>query len=132
MEKSSAIPAFPPAWLDHAGQRYRVVDLPQLLGDDLPRLPVVLRLLLENVVRHTGGDERDAGMAAIVDWLAHGTSAAEIAFQPGRVLMHDTTSTPALVDIAAMRDALAEAGLDPTVLNPGLPVDVSVDHSLAV
>jgi len=132
MEKSSAIPAFPPAWLDHAGQRYRVVDLPLLLGDELQRLPVVLRLLLENVVRHTGGDERDAGVAAIVDWLAQGTSAAEIAFQPGRVLMHDTTCTPALVDIAAMRDALAEAGLDPTVLNPGLPVDVSVDHSLAV
>src|SRR3546814_5309268 len=46
--------------------------------------------------------------------------------------MHDTTSTPALVDIAAMRDALAEAGVDPAVLNPCLPVDVSVDHSLAV
>ena len=123
---------FSPAFLDHAGQRYQVVDLPHLLGDQLHRLPVVLRLLLENVVRNTSGDERDAGMAAIVDWLAHGTSAAEIAFQPGRVLMHDTTSTPALVDIAAMRDTLAEAGIDPGVLNPGLPVDVSVDHSLAV
>ncbi|MET0962585.1 MAG: aconitate hydratase AcnA, partial [Noviherbaspirillum sp.] len=61
-----------------------------------------------------------------------GTSEWEIAFQPGRVLMHDTTSTPALVDIAAMRDALSEAGWDPAALNPGLPVDISVDHSLAV
>ncbi|NKX52438.1 hypothetical protein HER39_18040, partial [Arthrobacter deserti] len=49
-----------------------------------------------------------------------------------RVLMHDTTSTPALVDIAGMRDSLAEAGVDPSVLNPMLRVDVSVDHSLAV
>ncbi|OFA08621.1 aconitate hydratase AcnA [Duganella phyllosphaerae] len=120
------------ATLDHAGLRYQVVDLPALLGDDLHRLPVVLRLLLENLVRNTAGSERDAGVAAIKQWLATGTSEAEIAFQPGRVLMHDTTSTPALVDIAAMRDALAEAGHEPALLDPGLPVDVSVDHSLAV
>jgi aconitate hydratase len=126
------ISSFAPAELDHAGNRYLVVDLPGLLGDDLQRVPVVLRLLLENIVRNTVGAEREAGAAAIVQWLDSGTSEAEIAFQPGRVLMHDTTSTPALVDIAGMRDALAEAGLDPTILNPGLPVDVSVDHSLAV
>ena len=93
---------------------------------------MVLRLLLENVVRHQRGAERAATVAALFDWLRDGASEAEIAFQPGRVLMHDTTSTPALVDIAAMRDALAEAGADPALLNPTLPVDVSVDHSLAV
>ena len=93
---------------------------------------MVLRLLLENAVRHQRGAERAATVAALFDWLRDGASAAEIAFQPGRVLMHDTTSTPALVDIAAMRDALAEAGADPALLNPTLPVDVSVDHSLAV
>ena len=82
------------------------------------RLPVVLRLLLENAVRHQRGAERAATVAALFDWLRDGASAAEIAFQPGRVLMHDTTSTPALVDIAAMRDALAEAGADPALLNP--------------
>jgi aconitate hydratase len=109
-----------------------VVDLPRLLGADLPRLPVVLRLLLENVLRHTEGDEQAAAVNAIRAWLDTGTSEAEIPYQPGRVLMHDTTSTPALVDIAAMRDALSEAGMDPLVLNPTLPVDVSVDHSLAV
>lgn len=111
---------------------YRFVDLPTTLGDTLRRLPVVLRVLLENVARNMEGDERDAAIAAIVRWLEHGTSEDEIAFQPGRVLMHDTTSTPALVDIAAMRDALAEAGADPDALNPVLPVDSSVDHSLAV
>ncbi|WP_020201512.1 aconitate hydratase AcnA [Cupriavidus sp. WS] len=114
------------------GLTYRCVDLPAMLGERLPRLPVVLRLLLENVARNMAGAERDAAIDAIAAWPDHGTSTAEIAFQPGRVLMHDTTSTPALVDIAAMRDALAEAGVDPAVLNPGLPVDVSVDHSLAV
>ena len=114
------------------GRTLRFVNLPALLGADLPRWPVVLRLLLENALRHLQGDESAAAAKALADWLESGRSEAEVAFQPGRVLMHDTTSTPALVDIAGMRDALAEAGLDPTVLNPGLPVDVSVDHSLAV
>jgi aconitate hydratase len=121
-----------PAHLDHAGNRYRLVDLPDSFGASLDRLPVVLRLLLENLVRNTQGDERQAGIDAVFGWLERGTSEAEIAYQPGRVLMHDTTSTPALVDIAGMRNALDEAGWDPALLNPGLPVDISVDHSLAV
>ncbi len=118
-----------PATLAVGSDRYLIVDLPALAS---PRLPVVLRLLLENVARHMRGEERQAAIAALNGWLDTGSSLAEIAFQPGRVLMHDTTSTPALVDIAAMRDALAEAGVDPARLNPVLPVDVSVDHSLAV
>ncbi|MBT9550711.1 MAG: aconitate hydratase AcnA [Hydrogenophaga sp.] len=111
---------------------FRCVDLPERHGAQLLRLPVVLRLLLENIARETEGAERDAAEAAVLAWLETGRSEAEVPYQPGRVLMHDTTSTPALVDIAAMRDALAEAGVDPRVLNPVLPVDVSVDHSLAV
>jgi len=123
---------FPAALFEFEGQSLRWMDLPTLFGDRLPCLPVVLRLLLENLLRNMRGDERRAAVAALLAWIDTGTSEAEIAFQPGRVLMHDTTSTPALVDIAAMRNALAEAGVDPSVLNPGLPVDVSVDHSLAV
>ena len=118
--------------LEVAGKSYRLIDLPAAVGPRLARLPVSMRLLLENVLRHGQGSERDAAVAALLAWADNGTSEAEIAFQPGRVLMHDTTSTPALVDIAAMRDALAEAGADPRVLNPALPVEVSVDHSLAV
>lgn len=114
------------------GQRAKFVDLPGLIGPRLQQLPIVLRLLLENVIRCSEGDERHASIEAILDWLGSGTSESEISFQPGRVLMHDTTSTPALVDIAGMRDALAESGIDPSVLNPVIPVDVSVDHSLAV
>jgi aconitate hydratase len=123
---------FPAGRLAIDGAAFALVDLPALFGDKLARLPVVLRLLLENVVRNMRGVERRAAVASIFEWLERGTSEAEIAFQPGRVLMHDTTSTPALVDIAAMRNALQEAGVDPSVLNPRLPVDVSVDHSLAV
>jgi aconitate hydratase len=121
-----------PALLTHDGAQLRLVDLPALFGEALQRLPLVLRLLLENVVRNMHGSEREVAVNAILDWLRDGTSEAEIAFQPSRVLMHDTTSTPALVDIAGMRDALAEAGVDPSRLNPVLPVDVSIDHSLAV
>lgn len=120
------------ARFDVDGTSYRYVDLPDLFGDTLRDLPVVLRLLLENVIRNTDGDERRQAVQGIFGWIARGTSEAEIAFQPNRVLMHDTTSTPALVDIAGMRDALAEAGADPASLNPVLPVGSSVDHSLAV
>ncbi len=115
-----------------AGRSGQLIDLPALFGQRFTRLPMVLRLLLENVLRCSGGSERRTAAQAMLAWLDKGTSQAEITFQPGRVLMHDTTSTPALVDIAAMRDALHEAGVDPTLLNPVLPVDVSVDHSLAV
>ncbi|HEX7889623.1 MAG TPA: aconitase family protein, partial [Ramlibacter sp.] len=125
--------AFPASGLlSFRGADHRIVDLPARHGDRLPRLPMVLRILLENAERNMRGAEREQAVEALFAWLATGHSEAEIAFQPGRVLMHDTTSTPALVDVAAMRDALAEAGADPRQLNPVLPVDVSVDHSLAV
>ncbi len=108
----------------------RIIDLPAAAGPDLRRLPHIHRLLLENLLR--GPSDPEQGRQAILDWLPTGRSTAEIPFQPGRVLMHDTTCGPALVDIAAMRSALAEAGHDPALLNPVLPVDVSTDHSLAV
>ncbi|MDB6452863.1 aconitate hydratase AcnA [Falsirhodobacter sp. 20TX0035] len=109
----------------------RIVDLPVAAEGEIRRLPHVLRLLLENVVR-TGGGDAEGARRAVLGWLATGRSEAEIPFLPGRVLMHDTTCGPALVDIAGMRSALAEAGYDPGLLNPVLPVDVSTDHSLAV
>jgi len=91
------------------GAEHAFLDLPAQFGSGLRQLPVVLRILLENVLRNTEGEERTAAVDALLAWLETGRSEAEIAFQPGRVLMHDTTSTPALVDIAAMRDALAAA-----------------------
>lgn len=122
----------PTVALEKGSKTYLASNLPVLAGDRLSKLPVVLRLLLENASRNMQGSERQAAVQALLDWTDTGTSEAEIAYQPGRVLMHDTTSTPALVDLAAMRSALAEAGVDPSLLNSSLPVDVSVDHSLAV
>jgi aconitate hydratase len=113
------------------GRQHRIVDLPAALGADLERLPHILRIMLENVLRNAGDDAPRAS-AAILKWLGTGRSEEEIPFLPGRVMMHDTTCGPALVDIAGMRDALAEAGHDPARLNPVLPVDVSTDHSLGV
>ncbi|MBP2463664.1 MULTISPECIES: aconitate hydratase AcnA [unclassified Rhizobium] len=110
---------------------YDIIDLPALAGGDLERLPYIHRILLENVAR-TAGTDAPRAACAIMAWLADGTSELEIPFLPTRVLMHDTTCGPALVDIAGMRSALAEAGGDPALLNPVVRVDVSTDHSVAV
>ena len=111
-------------------ETWRCTDLPGLLGGRLRRLPHVLRMLAENHLRETG----DAGplVDALDAWLAGESTGFEFAFRPNRILMHDTTCTPALADIAGLRDAIAEAGGDPAALSPQLPVEVSVDHSLAV
>ncbi|PVE24827.1 aconitate hydratase AcnA [Microvirga sp. KLBC 81] len=113
------------------GGRHCIVDLPMAAGESLQRLPHILRIMLENVLRNAG-DDAPRAKDAILNWLSSGRSEEEIPFLPGRVLMHDTTCGPALVDIAGMRASLAEAGHDPSLLNPVLPVDVSTDHSVAV
>ncbi|AFL51231.1 aconitate hydratase [Sinorhizobium fredii] len=113
------------------GVDYTIVDLPAEAGEALTRLPYIHRILLENVLR-TAGNDAARSKDAILAWLGTGTSEHEIPFLPNRVLMHDTTCGPALVDIAGMRSALAEAGGDPALLNPVVPVDVSTDHSVGV
>ncbi len=114
------------------GRTYRAMDVRSALGADFGPLPVVLRLLAENTLRNSAPEESARTVGNLAAWLERRTSEEELEFRPQRVLMHDTTSTPALVDIAGMRDSLAEAGADPAVLNPMLRVDVSIDHSLAV
>ncbi|TCN33760.1 aconitate hydratase AcnA [Sinorhizobium americanum] len=113
------------------GVDYAIVDLPAEAGEALKCLPYVHRILLENVLR-TGGQDVARAKEAVLAWLHTGTSEQEIPFLPNRVLMHDTTCGPALVDIAGMRSAMAEAGGDPALLNPVVPVDVSTDHSVGV
>lgn len=112
----------------------RIIDLPAAAGGHatLMRLPWCHRVLLENVLRQPEPEVRQAGRDAVLAWLDTGRSEAEIPFAPLRILMHDTTCGPALVDIAAMRDALAEAGGNPALLNPAVPVATSTDHSLPV
>jgi aconitate hydratase len=117
---------------DVAGERFHRLDVASLLGADFRHLPHVLRILFENAMRSAPADETGHLPQAFRDWLGEGSSLVEIPFLPNRIMMHDTTCGPALVDIAAMRDVLAENGRDPDLLMPRIPVDVSTDHSSGV
>ncbi len=101
---------------------------------DLSRLPFSLRVLLENLVRHEDGTTVKKGdIAAFSDWLKNGgRSVKEINFRPARVLMQDFTGVPAVVDLAAMRDAMGKLGGDAKKINPLVPVDLVIDHSVIV
>jgi aconitate hydratase len=92
------------------------------------RLPYTLRILLENAVRH--GEEADA--EAIRAWDPNAEPSHEISFRPSRVLLQDFTGVPAVVDLAAMRNAMADLGGDPSLINPQLPVELVIDHSVQV
>lgn len=97
------------------------------------RLPYTLRILAENVVRHECGRSVVADdIRALTSWRGGGADSREILFHPNRLIMHDTTCTPALVDLAALRDAVNSTGGDPRLVNPCLPVDLVIDHSVAV
>jgi aconitate hydratase len=90
------------------------------------RLPYTLRVLLENVLR-SGGDAE-----AVTSWVATAEPSREIAFFPGRVLLQDFTGVPCVVDLAAMRDAMRDQGGDPEKINPLIPVELVIDHSVQV
>ncbi|TLM67123.1 MAG: aconitate hydratase AcnA [Deltaproteobacteria bacterium] len=97
------------------------------------RLPVTLKILLENLLRGEDGETvTREDILAVLDWLPARRSDHEIAFRPARVLMQDFTGVPAVVDLAAMRSAVARAGGDPAVINPQIPVDLVIDHSVMV
>ena len=115
-----------------AGESFLRLDVASLLGQDFRRLPHVLRILFENAMRSAHAEETGYLPQAFREWLREGASLVEIPFLPNRIMMHDTTCGPALVDIAAMRDVLAENGRDPDLLMPRIPVDVSTDHSSGV
>ena len=118
--------------LDLEGEQLFRVDGARLFGPSYSRLPHVLRILFENAMRTAPRAETEHVPEAFRAWLEDGSSLAEIPFLPNRIMMHDTTCGPALVDIAAMRDVLAENGRDPDLLTPRIPVDVSTDHSSGV
>ncbi|TWT15085.1 aconitate hydratase AcnA [Reyranella sp. CPCC 100927] len=100
---------------------------------DLSRLPYSLKVLLENLVRNEDGTTvTKADISAFAGWLKEGKSAHEINFRSARVLMQDFTGVPAVVDLAAMRDAMAKLGGDPKKINPLVPVDLVIDHSVIV
>ena len=100
---------------------------------DLSRLPYSLKVLLENLLRHEDGRSVTTDdIKAVAAWLRDRRSDQEIAYRPARVLMQDFTGVPAVVDLAAMRDAVVAMGGDPNKINPLTPVDLVIDHSVMV
>lgn len=114
---------------------YQIYSLPEsfkTLGD-LSRLPYCLKVLLENLLRYEDGRTvTEEDVRAIANWLETRSSTKEIAYRPARVLMQDFTGVPAVVDLAAMRDAIVSLGGEPEKINPLSPVDLVIDHSVMV
>jgi aconitate hydratase len=117
------------------GTEYQYFSLAAAAGQlgDISRLPVSLKVLLENVLRlEDGKTYRVEDARAIADWLAEARSDQEVPFRPARILMQDFTGVPAVVDLAAMRDGIVRLGADPVKVNPLVPVDLVIDHSVMV
>jgi aconitate hydratase len=120
--------------LEVSGRDYEVFRLDALQERfDVARLPYSVKVLLENVLRLEDGVSVSADdVEAIAGWDAAAEPSVEIPFQPARVLMQDFTGVPAVVDLAAMRDAMEEIGGDPAAINPLVDVDLVIDHSVQV
>ena len=112
-----------PSTLSAGGQSYEIFRL-----EGAERLPYTLRILLENALRH--GEEEDA--EALRRWEPAAAPSDEISFRPARVLLQDFTGVPAVVDLAGMRNAMADLGGDPSRINPQLPAELVIDHSVQV
>ncbi|MGA3005022.1 MAG: aconitate hydratase AcnA, partial [Acetobacteraceae bacterium] len=117
------------------GKAYDYFSLPEAaktLGD-ISRLPVSLKVLLENVLRFEDGRSYTVEDAkSVAGWLANASSTKEVPFKPARILMQDFTGVPAVVDLAAMRDGIIRLGGDPAKVNPLVPVDLVIDHSIQI
>ena len=110
---------------------YRLDALGGLTGSAV--LPITVRILLENVLRHAGGGVVDAAdVETLASWRPGVAAEAEIPFMPARVLLQDFTGVPAVVDLAVMRDAMAAMGGDPARVNPLVPADLVIDHSVQI
>ncbi|AWL11111.1 Aconitate hydratase [Saliniradius amylolyticus] len=122
------------AKLNHNGQSYTYYPFNAVAEKyDVARLPYSLRILLENLLRH--GEEEfvsDADIEALANWQPKADPDKEIAFVPARVLLQDFTGVPAIVDLAAMRDAMKDLGREPEKINPLAPVELVIDHSVMV
>ncbi|HMI49356.1 MAG TPA: aconitase family protein, partial [Gemmatimonadaceae bacterium] len=122
--------------LDVAGRQYtifRLDSLSKLADGNAGRLPFSLKILLENLLRNEDGKfVKPDDVRALATWDMKGKVEKEIAFRTARVLLQDFTGVPAVVDLAAMRDALARLGGDARLINPLQPVDLVIDHSVQV
>jgi aconitate hydratase len=112
---------------------YYRLDALKSAGLDIARLPFSLKILLENLLRHEDGvTVTSDDIKALANWEAKAEPDREIAFRPSRVLLQDFTGVPAIVDLAAMRDAMKRLGGDPKKINPLQPVELVIDHSVQV
>jgi aconitate hydratase len=112
---------------------YQYCRLAAVPGVDLTRLPFSLKILLENLLRHEDGENITTDdISALAQWTPQSGSGREIAFTPARVIMQDFTGVPAVVDLATMRDAVADLGGDPAAINPLSPAELVIDHSVQV
>jgi len=112
---------------------YSLAALAEAGFDAIGQLPFSLKVLLENLLRGEDGvSVNDDDIAALAEWASKGRPEREIAFRPARVLMQDFTGVPAVVDLATMREAMADLGGDPQRINPLSPVDLVIDHSVMV
>ena len=121
--------------LNVAGKAYGYYSLDAAAAQlgDISRLPYSMKVLFENLLRFEDGSTVTvADLKALVGWLATGKSDHEINYRPARVLMQDFTGVPCVVDLAAMRDAMTKLGGDPQKINPQVPVDLVIDHSVMV
>ncbi len=120
------------ATLSAAGHDYTIWRL-NALGTDLSRTPYVVKVLIENVLRNAGGDfVSEDDVTALAAWTPNSGTAREVPLLPARVVLQDFTGVPCVVDLAAMRDAMRELGADPSRINPLVPVDLVIDHSVQV
>ena len=122
------------AELDVEGHTYDIFRIDALQASfDVARLPFSLKILLENLLRNEDGESiRAADIEALAKWNASAEPSEEIAFTPARVVMQDFTGVPAIVDLAAMRDAMKAMGGDPNKINPLVPAELVIDHSVQV
>jgi aconitate hydratase len=123
------------ATLKSGNRSYTIYRLPALtaLGFDLSRLPFSLKILLENLLRREDGvNVTAADIEFLAKWDAKAEPSREIAYMPARVLMQDFTGVPAIVDLGAMRDAIKTLGGDPERVNPLVPAELVIDHSVQV
>ncbi|MGH9057336.1 MAG: aconitase family protein, partial [Acidimicrobiales bacterium] len=115
--------------LSVGGRSWEIFRLDALAG--AARLPYSLKVLLENLLRHEDGvSVKAADVEALAGWDAAAEPSKEIAFAPARILMQDFTGVPAVVDLAAMRDAMVALGGDPARVNPLIPAELVIDHSV--
>jgi aconitate hydratase len=122
------------ASLEVGGRTHEIYSLDALQAKyDVARLPFSLKILLENLLRNEDGEAISAAdIEALASWNAKAEPSEEIAFTPARVVMQDFTGVPAIVDLAAMRDAMKAMGGDPEKINPLVPAELVIDHSVQV